>query len=145
MRDEQAMTIQDSDDPEIEALVRALYDAFDNRDSRMPSADALHALFTNDATITRLKPGHVDVYDRAAFIAPRVALLSGGALREFHEWEVEARTVVLGNIAARSSRYAKLGTLDGAEYKGSGRKLFQLYRNDGKWLISALLWEDDEV
>jgi hypothetical protein len=70
-------------------------------------------------------------------------MLADGTLVDFHEWEIEAETTVLGAIASRRSRYGKSGTLDGAPYAGGGRKFIQLCRTEGGWRIVSILWEDD--
>src|SRR4051794_25190696 len=93
-------------DPEIEALVTAFYAAFDNRSGRVPDGRRLREMFDEAATITRASRDGVETWDPQAFIAPRLAMLTDGGLTEFHEWEVEARTVVRENIAARWSTYA---------------------------------------
>jgi hypothetical protein len=129
-------------DPEIESLVGAFYAAFDNRGGRAPAGEALRAMFAEAATITRVAPDLADIWAPDAFIAPRVAMLTDGTLTDFHEWETEARTVVLDNIASRWSRYEKSGTLNGADYRGGGQKFIQFQRADGRWLISSILWED---
>ncbi|HEY8004310.1 MAG TPA: hypothetical protein VIE16_08785 [Phenylobacterium sp.] len=128
--------------PEIEALIAAFYAAFDNRDARAPAGEALRAMFGTTATITRVAKDQADSWSPDAFIAPRVAMLTDGRLTEFHEWEVEARTIVLANIASRWSTYEKQGTLEGADYRGGGHKFIQMHRDGGRWLISSILWED---
>jgi hypothetical protein len=130
--------------PEIEALASAFYAAFDNRGSRVPAADDLRALFSETATITRVTEADVASWNPEAFIAPRIAMLTDGTLTEFHEWETDSRTVVLGNIASRWSTYEKAGKLNAAEYRGGGEKFIQLHRTSGRWLISSILWEDRE-
>jgi hypothetical protein len=127
---------------ELDALVTALYAAFDNRDGRVPDGDALRALFTDDATITRVADGEPDTWDAEGFVSPRIALLTGGALVDFHEWETESRTLVLEHIASRWSTYEKEGLLDGADYRGAGDKLLHFRRVAGEWRIASLLWED---
>jgi hypothetical protein len=130
-------------DPDLDARVPALFAAFDNRGGRIPPAAALRAMFADTATITRVAPDQVDVWTPDAFIAPRQAMLTDGTLQEFHEWETSARTVILQNIASRWSTYEKHGVLNGADYAGGGRKLIQVFRQGGRWRISAILWEDD--
>jgi hypothetical protein len=130
-------------DPEIEALVAAFYAAFDNRGGREPAAGPLRALFAEAAIVTRVTDGEAQTWTADEFIAPRIALLNGGGLVEFREWEVEGRTRVERNIASRWSLYEKQGTLDGAHYRGAGRKFIQLHRSAGAWRISSVLWEDD--
>ena len=85
----------------------------------------------------------VESWTPDAFIAPRIAMLSDGTLTDFHEWETQARTSVLDRIASRWSRYEKQGLLDGADYRGGGQKFIQLYRAGDRWLIGAILWQDD--
>ena len=130
-------------DPEIEALIAAFYAAFDNRGGRKPAAEPLRALFAEAATVTRVTDDEAQTWTADEFIAPRIALLNGGGLADFHEWEVESRTRVETNIASRRSLYEKQGMLDGADYRGAGRKFIQLHRAAGAWRISSVLWEDD--
>jgi hypothetical protein len=68
-----------------------------------------------------------------------------GALRDFHEWEISSTTHIFSGIAARTSRYAKAGLLNGADYSGSGTKCFQLVDTDFGWRIASLAWVDDSV
>jgi hypothetical protein len=131
-------------DSAILALVHTFYGAFDNRGSRLVRAEALYALFATAATITRIAPDQVERLGLAEFIEPRVQLLHSGSLVGFHEWEVEGETVILGDIASRWSVYRKEGTLHGKPYLGAGHKLLQFYRQEGRWLISALLWQDEQ-
>ena len=81
----------------------------------------------------------------AAFAEPRVALLTSGRLRDFHEWETTATTRVFSPFAVRTSHYAKSGILDAAPYAGRGTKLFQFAMIDGQWRIASLCWYDDEA
>ena len=128
---------------EIDAVIAAFYAAFDNRGGRVPVAEDLRGLFTEAATVTRAAGDEIDTWDPDGFVEPRIALLTGGTLVDFHEWETGSRTLVLDHIASRWSTYEKEGKLDGAEYRGGGHKLIQLHRVGGRWLISSLLWEDD--
>jgi hypothetical protein len=127
---------------EIDAVVDAFYAAFDNRDGRTPTTAALVELFAADATVARVAAGAADRWTPTEFAEPRVALLTTGGLTGFHEWETSSRTDVFGDIASRFSTYEKEGTMDGAPFSGGGAKLLQLRRDHGRWLISALLWED---
>lgn len=127
----------------IDEVARDFFEAFDNRSGRRPAGNSLGRLFGKGATITRMDAGAAQVMDVAAFIEPRITLLTSGTLLDFHEWEVDSRTYVLGNIAVRCSSYQKSGFQNGAVYEGGGRKVMLLHRAGGRWLISSLLWEDD--
>ncbi|MBS0295288.1 MAG: DUF4440 domain-containing protein [Proteobacteria bacterium] len=130
-------------EPAIEALIADFYAAFDNREGRQPSAEALRAMFDETATITRVGPNGADTWTPEAFISPRVAMLTDGTLTDFHEWEAGAHTRTLANIASRWSRYEKSGVLNGADYRGGGQKFIQMRRAGEGWLITSVLWEDD--
>ena len=122
----------------IDAVVAAFYAAFDNRDSRVPVASELLALFGEEATVTRVAGDEVETWSAEQFVAPRIAILTDGTLTDFHEWETEGRTVVAGSIAARWSTYEK----ESSSSRGGGTKLIHLRRQGDGWVISSLLWED---
>lgn len=82
------------------------------------------------------RPGH------ASAATPQIALLIGGELTEFHEWEETHTTKIIGTLAARTSRYAKAGRFHGDPYSGTGTKFFQLAKVSSDWQIVALSWID---
>lgn len=127
----------------IERLAAAFYAEFDNRNGRIPRVRVLLDMFFSEARIVRLDQDGALALDRVTFLEPRIELLSTGALTQFHEWEIEGQTIVMGNIATRTSVYRKEGVMNGQPYVGSGRKLLHLFNQDGRWLIAAMLWEDD--
>ena len=128
---------------DIDALVGKFYSAFDNRDGATPRLADLANCFTDKATIVRRSGAGVEFYTVPEFAIPRINLLTGGALRRFHEIETRSTTQVHGGLAVRTSRYGKSGLLDGQEYTGQGTKCFQLVDLGPGWRIAALAWEDD--
>jgi len=132
-----------SGDPErIDALARAFYSAFDNRNGRIPAAGAVTSCLHPCAGIAKWTPEGFEVMDPESFAAPRIALLTSGELRDFHEWETSADTTILGDIACRQSTYSKEGTWAGQPYRGGGSKFFQLIRENGHWKIMSVVWQD---
>jgi hypothetical protein len=127
----------------IDALVANFYAAFDNRKGATPRLDKLTRCFTDKATIVRRSSSGADVYTVEEFALPRIELLTGGALLDFHEWETSATTQLFAGIATRSSRYRKSGLLDGTAYAGLGTKCFQLVDLGSGWRIASLAWADD--
>lgn len=132
-----------TDRERIDRVVASFFAAFDNRDDRIPSFEALARLFAPGAIVVRDSGAQCESYDVRAFIEPRLRLLTGGSLVDFREWETQSATEIVGPVAARRSRYAKLGLLDGKRYTGSGTKFFQLGRFADAWLICAVAWSDD--
>lgn len=136
--------MKDSRDQEnIDDLIRAFFSLFDNRGGRVPLQVEITDLFAEKAVIAKHHGGQCELYSPAEFAQPRVALLKSGALIDFHEWEEEFSTHIVGEIAARTSRYAKSGLHNGAPYAGSGTKFFQLAKFARGWRIVALTWIDD--
>lgn len=83
------------------------------------------------------------VEDIESFLAPRLALLTGGGLSEFREWPEEGWIDVHGDLAHWFGPYAKQGRRDGVAFEGRGAKSIQLVRTPAGWRISAVAWSDD--
>ena len=131
------------DQENIDALIQRFFAAFDNRDGRVPRQELITELFAERAIIATHHDGQCDLYSPSEFAQPRIALLRSGDLLEFHEWEETSSTHIVGELATRTSRYAKAGLHLGAEYAGRGSKFFQLAKFASDWRIVALSWIDD--
>ena len=129
---------------DVDALVRDFYSVFDNRDGRGADVEQVTALFHVAAVIAKRTPHGFETSAPPEFARPRVDLLRGGALVGFHEWETSSETQVDGDLAVRTSRYRKSGTMNGEPYAGAGTKFFQFIRVHGRWQILSLAWADDE-
>jgi hypothetical protein len=130
---------------QIAEVIHKFFSCFDNRDGRGPSVAAVTELFLADSVIARATEGAFELTRPGPFAEPRVELLRSGRLVDFHEWETAATTEVQGRLAARRSRYAKEGRLDGQPYAGAGTKLFQLIKEADTWRILSVAWEDDPI
>lgn len=127
----------------IAGIVGAFFAAFRSGPDCTDRLDALRALFLPEAVIVRAGPGEPAVYDIDGFVAPRQALLTGGTLLEFREWEESGHTEIFGGVAHHFCRYAKSGVLDGAPFTGRGKKTLQFVRTGAGWRISAVAWDDE--
>jgi hypothetical protein len=128
---------------EVDAVISRFYAAFDNREGRVPTEEAMVGLFVPAAVIAKQTPAGFETTGALQFAAPRVALLRSGELTGFHEWETESGTQVAGDLALRTSRYEKAGVFNGQPYAGRGTKFFQLLRTAQGWRILSLAWADD--
>lgn len=131
------------DREEIDGIVRTFFAAFVSGPDVSARLDQLRSVFLPEAVITRTCGGEPAVYDVDGFIAPRRALLSGGSLTDFHEWQLLGRTDVFGDIAQHFGSYAKAGAQDGKAFTARGMKSLQLVRTPGGWRISAAAWDDE--
>lgn len=132
----------DDDAHAIEICVQSFYGAFDNRGTRRPAVDELHQMFAPDARVTCVKADRMDAWSVDEFIAPRAVMLADGTLTEFHEWSIQSRVDVFGEIASHASSYLKSGVLNGTPYRGGGDKLIQFIKVDDHWMIHSILWRD---
>jgi hypothetical protein len=135
--------ISKADQQAIEAIVRTFFAAFTSAPDSADRLDALRAVFLPEAVIVRTGGGEPAVYGVDSFIAPRQALLSGGSLVDFSEWEVRGHTEIFGDIAQHFGSYAKAGVQDGTPFTGRGMKTLQFVRTPAGWRISAAAWDDE--
>ena len=133
----------DSDRAAVEAVVHTFFEAFTSGPGCDERLDELAGLFLPEAVVVRTCGGEPTAYDVAGFIAPRRALLTGGTLTGFREWELDGRTDLFGDIAQHFCSYAKEWTQDGAEQHGRGMKTTQLVRTGAGWRIAAVAWDDE--
>ncbi|MEU7824223.1 DUF4440 domain-containing protein [Catellatospora sp. NPDC049133] len=127
----------------IAEIVRVFFAAFISGPDGTTRLDALRGLFLPGAVIVKTCGGEPTVYDVDGFIAPRQALLAGGTLTDFREWELSGRTEVFGDIAQHFCSYAKSGVQDGTPFTGRGMKTMQFARTSAGWRISAAAWDDE--
>lgn len=132
-----------ADHTEISRLVTTFFAGFTTGPDVAARLDALREAFLPQAVIVRTCGLEPAVYDVDGFLAPRLALLTGGSLQQFREWEVSGRTQLFGDIAQRFSSYAKGGVQDGTSFSARGMKTRQFVRTPAGWRISAAAWDDE--
>ena len=140
---DQARSAMAADYDAIASIVRTFFAAFASGPDSAARLDARRAVFLSDAVIVRTGGGEPVVYGVDSFIAPRQALLSGGTLVDFSEWELRGRTEIFGDMAHHLASYAKSGVQDGMPFTARGMKTLQLVRTPAGWRISALAWRDE--
>jgi hypothetical protein len=141
--DDVAGTAATADREAIAAIVRTFFAAFTSGPDSAARLDDLRAVFLPGAVIVRTCGGEPTVYGVDSFIAPRQALLSGGTLVDFREWELSGQTEVFGDIAQHFCGYAKAGVQDGTPFTARGMKTLQFVRTSAGWRISAAAWDDE--
>lgn len=138
-----ASSALDADQEAIAGIVRTFFAAFTSGPDSAARLDELRAVFLPEAVIIRTCGGEPAVYGVDSFIAPRQALLSGGTLVDFTEWELRGHTEIFGDIAQHFGSYAKAGVQDGTPFTARGMKTLQLVRTSAGWRISAAAWDDE--
>ena len=132
-----------TDHDAIAEVVQTFFAAFATGPDLADRIDALRQVFLPGAVIVRTCGQEPAAYDVEGFLAPRQALLSGGTMASFREWEVQGETHVFGDIAQHLCSYAKEGVQDGTPFSARGVKTLQLVRTAEGWRISAAAWDDE--
>lgn len=136
-------TAEQADRQAIESIVARFLGAFSQPAQGRVDLSVLHALCLPQVVIVKCVGDDRQVYDLASFIAPREALLNGGAITAFHERPLDGRTDLYGQIAQHFCRYEKSWQQDGRLHQGRGMKTIQLAKMAEGWKISALAWDDE--
>ncbi|MGG5259887.1 DUF4440 domain-containing protein [Phycicoccus avicenniae] len=133
--------------PDEQATVEAVLDTFFAAFATGPDLDervaALRAVLHPRVTVVRLCGEPPLVLDLEGFVAPRHALLASGRLTGFREWRTGGHVEVVGDIASWWGPYAKEWHEGGVPQTGSGHKGIHLVRDDGRWLVTSVVWDDD--
>jgi hypothetical protein len=108
-----------SDLAAIADITRTFFAAFVSGPDSADRLEQLRQVLLPEAVIVRTCGDGPTVYGVDSFIAPRQALLAGGTLTGFSEWELAGRTDVFGDIAHRFCSYAKAGVQDGQPRRGT--------------------------
>jgi hypothetical protein len=132
-----------NDKQAIDALTKAFFGVFSNRGGKRAELDVLYELCIAEAIIIQTGADAPTIYNLREFIEPRARLLNEGRLREFFEEELAERTDIFGSVAQRFCSYGKSGVLDGEPFEAKGMKCLQFVKSSGRWLISAVAWDDE--
>ncbi|WP_406827117.1 GNAT family N-acetyltransferase [Pedobacter sp. KACC 23697] len=131
-----------ADEIQIGKITRSFFRLFNNTLNE-PDFKTIYQLCAVSASIIRKSGAQADVYGLESFIEPRKKMLTDGTLQQFSEFETDAETRVIGNIAQRYSKYRKQGLLNGVYFEGRGHKFFHFMKEAGEWKIVQVIWEDE--
>ncbi|WP_141779068.1 DUF4440 domain-containing protein [Nocardioides albertanoniae] len=132
-----------SDRTAVEDLVRGFFSAFTSGPDVAARLDELRRIMIPGATVVRTCGMPVEVYDVESFIAPRLALLTGGEVTDFEEWPEPGRVEIFGDIAQWWGAYGKRWRVDGELHTGRGMKTMSFVRTAEGWRISSAAWDDE--
>jgi hypothetical protein len=127
----------------LAALMQAFFDAVSFEPGGRPPYERLHGLFIDGGLLIRNIGPAPEVTGVAQFIAPRQRSVEAGELTAFRETELAEITEVFGQVAHRTSTYAKTGTLNGQAFAARGVISTQFVSTPAGWRISAMAWDDE--
>ncbi len=133
-------TAADPDRLEVELLTRQFFGVFTKKGLKRPRLRWLEKLCLPKALFIKCTGYKPEIFNLRTFAATRRAILEGGELAEFAEFETSGETKIAGGIAQRFSFYEKSGIRDGAAFEEKGAKTFQFVKTAAGWRISAVAW-----
>jgi len=127
----------------INQAVKDAYTVISFEEGGAPDFEAMRALFTTDAMFHNFRQDTLQSYGIDQFIEGLKGAVEGGTMKAFDEVELGGKTEYFGQIGHRISSYASY--FDGADEIGErGVNSFQLLQIDGKWRISAVIWDVED-
>jgi hypothetical protein len=124
---------------ELDHVITEMYASLCFEAGQRPDWRRQHELFAPGARLVRVNDEGVFEFDLPSFQSSLEAMIDSGALTCFWEGEVWRESRELGDVAHVLSAY-EIRTCRGGELVDRAVKSIQLFRRDGRWWISAMLW-----
>lgn len=105
-----------------------------------PDWQAQREVFAPHARLVRVGDGVVYEFDPESFRKDLEAMIDSGTLTSLFEREVEHDANVYGDIAHVLTTY-EIRTSARGDLLSRAVKSIQLFRRDGRWWISAMIWQ----
>jgi hypothetical protein len=124
---------------DMDAVIAALYDVMCFDAGGHPDWDRLSNILAPDARLVRVTDDGVFEYNPTTFRRDIERMIASGALPSFWEGELQHSVQQFGDIAHVLSIYEGRSSRNAAVLFRAVKSM-QLFRRDGRWCISALLW-----
>jgi len=124
---------------DIDSVIAEMYDIVSFEPGQRPDWDRQNVIFAPDARLVRVHDGGVFEFDLESYRKNFEAMIDSGEMPSFWEAELWRETRRFDDVAHVLSAYTSRRTRDG-EFLGRGVNSVQLFRRDGRWWISAMIW-----
>jgi len=122
---------------DIDSVIAEMYDSV-CWEGKGPDWDRQSEIFAPHARLVRVTDEGVFEFDLDSYRANIEAMIAGG-MTSFWEGELWRETHLFGEVAHVLSAYETRRSREG-EVLNRGVNSIQLFRRDGRWWISAMLW-----
>ena len=123
----------------LDEIIAAMYASFSFERGEEPNWALQEQIFAADARLVRVNDNGVFEFDPRSFRADLERMIASGALPSFWEGETARETREFADIAHVLSTY-EMRESRGGKFVAKAVKSIQLFKRDGKWWISAMLW-----
>lgn len=125
---------------DLDSIIAAMYDGVSFEPGTRPQFH--DEIFAPGARLVRVHDRGVFEFDPQSFRADFEKMIASGELPSFWEAELWRETRQFDDVAHVLSAYESRRTR-GGELLGRGVNSIQLFRRDGRWWISAMIWRRD--
>jgi hypothetical protein len=127
---------------QVDELMRLFYEVISFEEGGNPDWASMESLFSKHARIVRITPEAIDYLDLAGFKSMSEELIDVGAFTSFFEREIARRIDCYGDVIHIASAYETKISPQAADYIERGINSLQVIREDGRWRIASLCWDD---
>ena len=124
---------------DLDKVVSGMYESISFEAGGRPDWERQATLFAPDARMVRVNDDGIFEFDFEAYRIDFERMISSGEMPSFWEGELWRDTQVFDNVAHVLSAYETRRTRNGP-LLNRGVNSIQLFRRDGHWLVSAMIW-----
>jgi hypothetical protein len=126
----------------LDSVIAEMYAIVSFEPGERPDWSRQDRIYAPGARLVRVHDGGVFEFDVASFQQNFEAMMDSGELPSFWEAEIWRETRQYDDVAHVLSAYDTRRSR-GGEFLGRGVNSIQLFRRDGHWWISAMIWRRD--
>lgn len=126
----------------IDAVVQDLYKSLTYEHNKKPEWKNFRQLFIKGARLIHVKGRKYTSMTPDTFAIRFNKQIEDGFLKSFREREVSRKTDSLGHIVHVFSLYRARYWTENGQGKENGVNSIQLIKNDGRWWITSILWDE---
>lgn len=124
---------------DLDSVIAEMYASVCFEKGQRPDWNRSAAIFAPGARLVRVHDGGVFEFDDESYRKNFEAMIDSGEMPSFWEAELWRRTDLFEDVAHVLSGYQSRRSRDG-DLLGRGVNSIQLFRRDGRWWISAMIW-----
>ena len=124
---------------DLDAIITEMYDTVCFEGGQRPDWNRQYAIFAPGARMVRINDAGVFEFDMESYRVNFEAMIDSGEMPTFWEGELWRETRLFGDMAHVLSAYETRRTKNGP-LLNRGVNSIQLFRRDGRWWISAMIW-----
>lgn len=129
----------------IDYITEDFYESLSFMDGEQPDLNTVREIFHEDGLLINMSFGKPITYSIDSFVGMLEDQVNEGALTQFMQRELYAKTEVFGRIARRTSVYQYSFSYHDVDDAPRGINYIQYIQIDDIWRISSMIWSDESA